>query len=203
MTMYSRCYVSCRLLKAGAEESANGSSNVISNQNSFDYLLPSRLIALEGIDQAGKKTQTRLLSASLRREGFKVGTLNFPIYSTSSGRLIRSFLAGRSKTSPHALHLLYSLNRWENMETITGALKKNDLVICNRYTPSNLAYGEARGLSVQWLAGLDAGLPEARAVFFLGVSLSKSVLRKNRTGKDTSEIPSPFKILFPLFPLKK
>src|SRR2546426_4290055 len=178
MTMYSRCYVSCRLLKAGAEESANGSSNVISNQNSCDYLLPSRLIALEGIDQAGKKAQTRLLSASLRREGFKVGALSFPIYSTSSGRLIRSFLAGKTDTSPHALHMLYSLNRWENMETINGALKKNDLVICNRYTPSNLAYGEARGLSVQWLAGLDAGLPEARAVFFLGGSISKSFSRK-------------------------
>ena len=31
-----------------------------------------------------------------------------------------------------------------------------------------MAYGEARGLSVQWLVGLDAGLPEARAVFVLG-----------------------------------
>src|SRR2546425_5813749 len=180
MTMYSRCYVSCRLLKAGAEESANGSSNVISNRNRFDYLLASRLIALEGIDQAGKKTQTRLLSASLRREGFKVGILSFPVYSSSSGRLIRSFLAGRTETSPHALHMLYSLNRWENMKTITGALKKNDFVICNRYTPSNLAYGEARGLSVQWLAGLDAGLPESRAVFFLGVPIPKSFSRKTR-----------------------
>src|SRR5712692_2838451 len=160
MTMYSRYYVSCRFLKAGAEESANGSSNVISRRSRFDYLLPSRLIALEGIDQAGKKTQTRLLSASLRREGFKVGTLSFPIYSTSSGRLIRSFLAGRAKTSPHALHMLYSLNHRENMETINTALKKNDFVICNRYTPSNLAYGEARGLSVQWLASIDDGLKE-------------------------------------------
>src|SRR3989449_10895631 len=180
MTMYSRYYVSCRLLKVGAEESANGSSNVISNRNRFDYLLPSRLIALEGIDQAGKKTQTRLLSASLRGEGFKVGTLSFPIYSTSSGRLIRSFLAGRANTSPHALHILYSLNRWENMETITGALKKNDLVICNRYIPSNLAYGEARGLSVQWLAGPDPGLAEARAVFVPGVPTPQSVPRKTR-----------------------
>src|SRR3989449_7437567 len=146
----------------------------------FDCLVPSRLIALERIVQAGTKTQTRLLSASLRREGFKVGTLSFPIYSTSSGRLIRSCLAGRAKISPHALHLLYSHNRWENLETITGALKKNDLVICNRYTPSNLAYGEARGLSVQWLAGLDAGLPEARGVFVLGVPLSKSLSKKTR-----------------------
>src|SRR2546425_11942671 len=186
MTMYSRYYVSCRLLKAGAEESANGSSNVISNQNSFDYLLPSRLIALEGIDQAGKKTQTRLLSASLRREGFKVGTLSVPIYSASLGRLIRSFLAGKTDTSPHALHMLYSLNRWENMETINGALKKNDFVICNRYTPSNLAYGEARGLSVQWLAGLDAGLPAARAIFVLDVPIPKSFSRKTRR-RDVNE----------------
>src|SRR5438128_12649977 len=111
MTMYSRCYVSCRLLKAGAEESANGSSNVISNQNRFDYLLASRLIALEGIDHAGKKTQTRLLSASLRREGFKVGILSFPISSASSARLIRSLLAGRGNASSHALHILCSFIR--------------------------------------------------------------------------------------------
>ncbi len=79
--------------------------------------------------------------------------------------------------------MLYSLNRWENMDTITGALKKNDFVICNRYTPSNLAYGEARGLSVQWLAGLDAGLPESRAVFVLDVPIPKSFSRKTRLEK--------------------
>ncbi|HEV2119080.1 MAG TPA: dTMP kinase [Candidatus Bathyarchaeia archaeon] len=148
--------------------------------------MPSRLIALEGIDQAGKKTQTKLLSASLRHEGFKVGTLSFPIYSTISGRLIRSFLAGKTDTSPHALHMLYSLNRWENLGTITSALKQNDFVICNRYTASNLAYGEARGLSVQWLAGLDAGLPEARAVFVLDVPTPKSFSRKTKR-RDVNE----------------
>jgi dTMP kinase len=148
--------------------------------------LPSRLIALEGIDQAGKKTQTVLLAKSLRREGFKVATLSFPIYSTSAGRLIRSFLAGKMESSPNVLHMLYSMNRWENMETITGVLKKSDFVICNRYTPSNLAYGEARGLSVQWLAGLDAGLPEARAVFVLDVPIPKSFSRKTRR-RDVNE----------------
>jgi dTMP kinase len=72
------------------------------------------------------------------------------------------------------------------METINGALKKNDFVICNRYTASNLAYGEARGLSVQWLASLDAGLPEARAVFVLDVPIPKSFSRKTRR-RDVNE----------------
>lgn len=138
----------------------------------------SRLIAIEGIDQAGKKTQTGLLARSLHREGFKVAILSFPFYSTSSGRLIRSFLAGKSKSSPSVLHMLYSMNRWEKIETITGALDKNDFVLCNRYTPSNLAYGEARGLKVEWLSDLDAGLPEAGAVFVLDVPVPRSFSRK-------------------------
>ncbi|HZY48012.1 MAG TPA: dTMP kinase [Candidatus Bathyarchaeia archaeon] len=149
-------------------------------------LLRSRLIAMEGIDQAGKKTQTSLLRKSLSREGFKVATLSFPIYSTSTGRIIRSFLAGRSKSSPNVLHMLYSLNRWQSLETITDSLKKNDFVICNRYTPSNLAYGDARGLSVQWLAGLDSGLPEPGAVFVLDVPVSRSFLRKTNR-RDVNE----------------
>ncbi len=69
---------------------------------------------------------------------------------------------------------------------ITSALKKNDFVICNRYTASNLAYGEARGLSVKWLAGLDAGLPEARAVFVLDVPVPKSFSRKTKR-RDVNE----------------
>jgi dTMP kinase len=140
--------------------------------------LRSRLIAVEGIDQAGKKTQTGLLARSLHGEGFKVAILSFPIYTTSSGRLIRSFLAGRAEVSPNVLHMLYSLNRWEKLETIRGLLKKNDFVLCNRYTPSNLAYGEARGLNVEWLLGLDLGLPEPGVVFVLDVAVPKSFSRK-------------------------
>lgn len=133
---------------------------------------------MEGIDQAGKKTQTSLLARSLRREGFKVASLTFPFYKTGSGRLIQAFLAGRAKVSPNVLHMLYSLNRWEKLETMMGLLKKDDFVLCNRYTPSNLAYGEARGLSVDWLSGLDSGLPEPGVVFVLDVPVRRSFSRK-------------------------
>ena len=146
----------------------------------------SRLIAVEGIDQAGKKTQTSLLAKSLRREGFKVTTLSFPFYQTGSGRLIRAFLAGRAKVSPNVLHMLYSLNRWEKLETVTGLLKENDFVLCNRYIPSNLAYGEARGLNVEWLSGLDSGLPEPGVVFVLDVPVPRSFSRKT-TKRDVNE----------------
>lgn len=140
--------------------------------------MPSRLIAIEGIDQAGKKTQTGLLAKRLRSERFTVSVLSFPIYSTSSGRLIRSFLSGKTRPSPTVLHMLYSLNRWEKAELIAGELKRSDFVLCNRYTPSNLAYGVARGLSVDWLWGLDTGLPKPGAVFVLDVPVTRSFSRK-------------------------
>lgn len=140
--------------------------------------MPSRLIAIEGIDQAGKKTQTGLLANSLRREGFKASVLSFPMYSTGSGRLIRAFLSGKQRPSPTVLHMLYSLNRWEKAESIIDALKRADFVLCNRYTPSNLAYGAARGLNVDWLSSLDSGLPEPGAVFVLDVPVTRSFSRK-------------------------
>ena len=82
--------------------------------------------------------------------------------------------------------MLYSLNRWEKLETITGALRKTDFVICNRYSPSNLAYGVARGLSIDWLSGLDSGLPEPGVVFVLDVPVPRSFSRKT-SRRDVNE----------------
>ena len=140
--------------------------------------MPARLIALEGIDQSGKKTQTRLLVGRLRREGFKVATISFPIYKTPSGREIRAFLQARRKLSSQALHMLYSLNRWENKDVIMKKLEASDFLVADRYTPSNLAYGMARGLDLEWLLALDKGLPVPDAVIVLDVPVPASFRRK-------------------------
>ncbi|HXL50647.1 MAG TPA: hypothetical protein VN949_02410, partial [Candidatus Limnocylindrales bacterium] len=105
-----------------------------------------KIIALEGIDQSGKRTQTRLLAEELERKGARVGTISFPIYRSPSGRQIQRFLAGKQEYPATALHMLYSLNRWENQELITNLTEKSDFVIADRYYPSNLAYGVSRGL---------------------------------------------------------
>ncbi len=140
--------------------------------------MPARFIALEGIDQAGKKTQTRLLLARLHRSGFKTASLSFPIYNTPAGRQIRAFLTGRRESSWEALHMLYSLNRWENEKRILSILNSVDVLVADRYAPSNLAYGTAHGLSLRWLAGLDKGLSEPDVVVVLDVPVPSSFERK-------------------------
>jgi len=145
-----------------------------------------QIIALEGIDQSGKRTQTRLLANDFKSKGAKVSTISFPIYGSPSGRLIQRFLEGKQKYPSTALHVLYSLNRWENQELIASLTEKSDFVIADRYYPSNLAYGVSRGLSLGWLQGLDRGLPRASLVIVLDVPVLSSFGRKS-SGRDVHE----------------
>jgi dTMP kinase len=152
--------------------------------------LRGKIIAIEGIDQSGKRTQARLLAYELKRRGAKVRTISFPIYESSSGRQIRRFLEGKQKYPPTALHMLYSLNRWENQKRITDMTDKADFVIADRYSPSNIAYGVSRGLSLGWLQELDRGLPIASLVIVLDVPVPSSFARKSR-GRDVHERNRP------------
>jgi len=145
-----------------------------------------KIIALEGIDQSGKRTQTRLLAEELERKGARVSIISFPIYRSPSGRQIQRFLAGKQEYPATALHMLYSLNRWENQDRITSLVEKSDFVIADRYYPSNLAYGVSRGLSLGWLQGLDRGLPTASLVIVLDVPVLSSFGRKS-SGRDVHE----------------
>lgn len=153
---------------------------------SQSLVLQARLITLEGIDQSGKKTQTQLLVRKLRWHSFKTATLSFPVYGSSSGRQIRAFLQGRRRYPFQAVHMLYSLNRWENKETIVRKLEESDFLVADRYTGSNLAYGLARGLNLEWLVGLDKGLPVPDAVIVLDVPVPASFHRK-ATNRDVHE----------------
>jgi dTMP kinase len=140
--------------------------------------LRARFISLEGIDQSGKKTQTRLLVRKLRRTGRNVATMSFPVYGSPSGQQIRAFLEGTRNFSFQAVHMLYSLNRWENLGQITEKMERSDFLVADRYSASNLAYGLARGLSLDWLVGLDKGLPVPDTVIVLDVRVPVSFDRK-------------------------
>lgn len=139
----------------------------------------ARIIALEGIDQSGKRTQTRLLANRLKRLGFTVRTLSFPIYRSPSGRLIGRYLNGEKAYSARTLHVLYSLNRWENEQLIEELVEKADFLVIDRYKPSNLAYGTSKGLELKWLIELDRGLPDPDLVIILDVAVSTSFSRKS------------------------
>jgi len=136
------------------------------------------IIALEGTDQAGKKTQTEMLVKALRRSKIKTAVFSFPDYSTIIGKEIKNYLYGKRKFPLEIIHYLYAANRWEKLEEIKKSAAKNSILVMNRYYHSNLVYGIANGLKEKWLQKLEEGLPKADLVIILDASQNDSFSRK-------------------------
>ena len=149
------------------------------------------IIAIEGLDQAGKKTQTEMLVKALRKIKVKTAVFSFPDYSTIIGKEIKNYLYGKRKFSPEIIHYLYAANRWEKLEEIQKASSKNSVLVMNRYYHSNLVYGIANGLKEKWLQKLEDGLPKADLVIVLDASQNESFSRK-KSSRDRFEKSKKF-----------
>lgn len=137
------------------------------------------IVAIEGGDQAGKKTQSRMLANALKKRRIKTKIFSFPDYSTPIGKQIRRYLDGKTKFPPQVIHCLLAANRWEKLEEIKKAHQKNSVLIMNRYYHSNFVYGIVNGMKLDWLEGLDKGLPQSDLVIVLDVSQREAFSRKN------------------------
>lgn len=149
------------------------------------------IVAIEGGDQAGKKTQTALLAKALKKRKIKAGTFSFPDYKTPIGKEISKYLEGKRKFPPQVIHCLLAANRWERRNEILAATSKYSVLIMNRYYHSNLVNGLVNGIKQDWLENLDRGLPRADLVILLDITQKESFDRKN-TGRDKFERSETF-----------
>lgn len=112
--------------------------------------MPGRLITLEGIDNSGKTTHAQRLSNYLKKKGHEVLLVRDPGGTKISER-IRKILLDKKNSLAAATELFLYLAAREQLvsEIISPALKKNKIVICDRYCDSTLAYqGYGRGLKI-------------------------------------------------------
>ncbi|HZD02278.1 MAG TPA: dTMP kinase [Actinomycetes bacterium] len=115
------------------------------------------LIAFEGVEGAGKSTQLELLRGSLEELGHKVVATREP-GGTPMGERVRSMLLDPSSTlDPRAEALLFAAARAQLVEqVIRPALDRDEVVLCDRYLHSSLAYqGVARGLGCEEIATIN------------------------------------------------
>ncbi|MEN6299990.1 MAG: dTMP kinase [Anaerolineaceae bacterium] len=99
-------------------------------------------ITLEGPDGSGKSTQAQLLTVFLRQHGYTVLLTREP-GGTPIGEQVRSILNNLENTAMHPRTeiLLFQASRAQHVEElIKPHLNKGDLVICDRYADSTLAY---------------------------------------------------------------
>ena len=148
---------------------------------------PGRLIALEGLDGAGKTTQARRLAAALRRRGFKVLLTREPS-SGPYGRKLRRYLKSRERSlSPtEELELFLADRRWHVAQVIKPALAAGAVVITDRYYYSTAAYQGALGLDPrEILAVNEAFAPKPDLVFLMTLPPAAALARRQKKGTPT------------------
>ena len=120
-------------------------------------------ITLEGPEGSGKSTQAERLSASLNERGFTVFVTREP-GGTPLGDELRELLLRRSDLEITAWSeaLLFSAARAQLLrDVIRPQLERVDVVICDRFSDSTLAYqGWGRGLDRDLLARLQEAATE-------------------------------------------
>jgi dTMP kinase len=144
------------------------------------------LIAFEGLDQSGKETQARQLRTRLQQDKHTVRALSFPDYETPIGQELRRALAGEREFGPEVMQLLYVANRFEHKARLLHWLGAGDVVVCDRYRASSVAYGEAQGLDGEWLQQIQRHLPVPALTVLLDIDPHTAAARK-QTNRDRYE----------------
>jgi dTMP kinase len=141
--------------------------------------MPGHLIAFEGLDQSGKQTQAELLRDRLKQDGHKSRLVSFPDYATSIGEEIARALQGEREYGPDVMQLLYVANRYERKADLQRWLDGGLILVCDRYTASSVAYGEAQGLDAPWLLEIQKFLPLASVTILLDIAPETAAQRKS------------------------
>ncbi|HKU59287.1 MAG TPA: dTMP kinase [Gaiellaceae bacterium] len=107
-------------------------------------------VTFEGVDWSGKSTQTRLLAEWLRAQGKTVLETREP-GGTPAAEAIRDVVLHGPPMSAWAEAALYAAARADHVaHAIRPALERGEVVICDRYLDSSVAYqGIARGLGAE------------------------------------------------------
>lgn len=122
------------------------------------------VVAVEGLDGAGKATLVDALGRAARTRGASVATLAFPRYDDDvHAALAREALHGQhgdTAASVHAMALLFALDRRHAAPRLVDLRAAHDLVLVDRYVASNAAYGSARlhqgvGEFAAWVHALE------------------------------------------------
>ncbi len=103
---------------------------------------------IEGSDGSGKTAQFQRLLARLSDAGHDVVSFDFPQYDRPSSYFVQRYLngeyGGNDDVGPYTGSMFYALDRYEASFDIRKALSEGKIVVCNRFTGSNMAHQGAK-----------------------------------------------------------
>jgi dTMP kinase len=114
------------------------------------------LVTLEGGEGSGKSSQAEALAALLRRRAYAVTVTREPD-GTELGAIVKGIFRQGIAVIPEAELFLFEAARAQHVqEVIRPALERGEVVLCDRYSDSTLAYqGYGRGLNLEHLRAVN------------------------------------------------
>ena len=119
--------------------------------------------------------------------------------------MINNYLTGEAQLDDHSVHLLFSANRWEAINSIKADLLSGLNVVIDRYSFSGAVYSAAKDnpeLSLAWAWNPEIGLLKPDLLFFLDIS-SEDAAKRGGYGEERyereemqSRVRELFKLLF-------
>lgn len=168
------------------------------------------IIAVEGTDGSGKKTQVDKLYERLVLDGYNVKRVSFPNYDSVSSALVKKYLNGEfgekdSCLNAYQASVLYAVDRLAtyNLE-LKEFYESGGIILFDRYVQSNMLHQAGKidnkediDSYLSWLEDLEfvkLQLPRPNKIFFLDmpVEFSKKLADsrgeyKSNTKKDIHE----------------
>ncbi len=143
-----------------------------------------KLIVIEGLDGSGKGTHTAAVYEKLRESGIPVRRVTFPDYDQPSSTLVKMYLDGKfgkkpGDVNPYAASSFFAVDRFASFKSFwQNDYENGTLILCDRYTTSNIPYQMPKLEKEQWDEFLEwlydyeynkMNLPKPDAVIYLDV----------------------------------
>lgn len=150
------------------------------------------LIVLEGVDGAGKGTQLARLRDALTARGKRVHVTAEPS-ALPIGALLRRYLRREltdAVPGPAGMALLFAADRMQHVEhEIEPHLAAGEIVLCDRYDASSIAYqsaiapdGADRDALMRWIATVNEPARRPDLVLLLDLDPNEAAARRSRRG---------------------
>lgn len=153
----------------------------------------SFMVVLDGLDASGKATNAKRLIEKLDSLGRSAVLFSFPRYETPVGKIIKRMLTGElavmldghgresyraADAEALVLQALFAADKYDALNDMEDAIDAGSIVICDRWTPSAICFGEADGLDPTWLRRVQAFLPIGDLNLFIDVPEEEALRRR-------------------------
>ena len=116
-----------------------------------------KIIVIEGLDGSGKYTQSKILSDKLKSLGKNVKMISMPNYESESSGPVKMYLnseisSNPKEINPYATSSFFAVDRFINYFCDWKMFydDEDSVVICDRYTTSNMIYQLAKVNRDNW-----------------------------------------------------